>query len=569
MTSRLARTNILVGALFSLSAFATSSAPASSAAPVDLVCHEPYTVTSLVPIRYSFAASERKYYRAGALTDGKKGSSANYKDGRWQGFNHGGNRSVVIDMGRVNTVKGMQERFFQDCGDGIYFPREVDFALSLNGKDWSFVGKVSSKRSLTIRKIETQTYKVSGLDYRARYVMMTFTVDVWVFADEFQVFGSKGVEASAKAPKPGPSIAYPDAYLRPGSPEVGGIRNMVLIYNGYYPSDPASGKNTVNQLTPYVGYKTRSGKIEDFMFDGFLFLPFVAAGAPSGGKYYCSTPHPAVMSDWLYYINNTFDESNNLGALNIATGNVKRILNDTGYKAKVEIAIPYPSPAATNFGDIHGDGKSENLSLLPDREAVIRWYVNQVMKRWNAAKYTNLKLVGFYWYEEAADFSVDDSEAQMLRYAGDYIRSLGKVLDWIPYYQAPGFVEWHSLGFDGAIMQPNYAFDKFPEKELGEAAAASRKLGMGVELEIHWDATRDPIYREKYYAYLNYGVSTDYMKAAVHAFYQNGGPGTFYNCCESSNPAIREIYDQTYKFIKGTYVPYFPGRERATSRELK
>ena len=285
---------------------------------------------------------------------------------------------------------------------------------------------------------------------------------------------------------------------------------------------------------------------------------FVAAGAPSGGMYYCDTAHPTVMSDWMYYLDNTFDSTCNLGALNTATADVKKILHDPSYKVRVEIAIPYPAPTATNFGDVDGDGVFQNLSHLSDREKVIKWYIDQVMSRWDSAGYRNLDLIGFYWYEEGADFDVDDSEATMLSYAGNYVRSLGKVFDWVPAYQSSGFAEWDSLGFDGAVMQPNYVFDNFPKPELGEAANACKKLGMGVELEIHWDALTDSTYRSKYYAYLNYGVTKGYMDDAVHVYYQNGGPGTFYQSCISRDPQVRDIYDRTYEFIKGTYLPDDP-----------
>ncbi|HQT91939.1 MAG TPA: DUF4855 domain-containing protein, partial [Candidatus Kryptobacter bacterium] len=325
------------------------------------------------------ASSEVKYYKPGALTDGQIGSSTLFADGQWQGYHHGGSRSVVIDMGKVNTVHQMQERFIHAPGSGVYFPRKVTYALSMNDTDWSVVGSVPSQIPLTTPSVQTQTYVLSGLNYQARYVRMTFTVDVWVFADEFQVFGNTGIADNASIPAPTPPVTYPDAYLPPGSPKVGGIRNLVLIYNGYYPSNPAVGQNTVNELTPYVGYKTSAGTITDFMFDGFLFLPFVAAGAPSGGKYYCDTAHPTVMSDWTYFLDNTFDSLYNLSALNTATGNVKQVLDDPSYKAKVEIAIPYPTPTATNFGDVNHDGTYENLSYLADREDVIKWYIDQVM----------------------------------------------------------------------------------------------------------------------------------------------------------------------------------------------
>ena len=534
--------------------FAHRRAPAPPPGMVNIVQRMAYNVTSLVSTKYSFSSHEAKYYLPGALTDGMIGSSTKLSDDEWQGYDHGGERSVVIDMGKVNTVHQMQERFLHYPSAEIYFPRKVTYSLSMNGTDWSVVGIVKSSVPLTDTAIAAQTYSLSGLNYQARYVKMTFTVDVNVFADEFQVFGNSGIVNNAIVPQITPLPVYPDAYCPPGSPKVGGIKNMVLIYNGYYPSNPAVGKNTVDELIPYVGYETTSNTIKDFMFDGFLFLPYVAVGAPSGGKYYCDKVHPTVKPDWLYYLDNTFEASYNLSALNNATGKVKKILDKPSYTVKVEIAIPYPTPSATNFGDVDEDGIPENLSNLSDREKVIKWYVDQVMSRWKASHYINLDLVGFYWYEESADFSVDDSEKAMLLYTGRYIRNLGKVFDWIPFYQASGFAEWDSLGFDAAIMQPNFVFSHFPEPELGEAADACKKLGMGVELEIHWDALTDSTYRSKYFEYLNYGVTKDYMKDAVHMYYQNGGPGTFYQSCVSTDPQIRNIYDQTYKFIKGTYI---------------
>jgi len=537
-------------------AFAAKPVPAPPNGMINLVQGKRYTVTPLVSTKYSFALAERKYYLKGALTDGRSGSATSFDDGQWQGYDYGGTRSVVIDIRYVSTVRQMQEKFIQDPESAVYFPREVVFALSLDGKDWGNVGTVKSSIPLTAKDVATQTYAVSGLNYRARFVRMTFTVDIWVFADEFQVFGTRGISKGAVIPKVNPPSKYPDAYCAPGSRGVAGVKDMVLIYNGYFGANSDTGKNTVDELTPYVGYQTTSGEIKDFMFDGVLFLPFVAAGAPSSGKYYCSSKHPTVKSDWMYYLDNTFSSSYNLGALNIATGNIKKTLDNPSYKEKVEIAIPYPTPTAADFGDVDGDGKPEDLSRLSDREKVVRWYIDEVMKRWSAANYTNLNLIGFYWYEEAADFDVDENEAAMLTYTGKYIRSLGKVFDWIPYYQAPGFAGWSSLGFSAAVMQPNFVFHNFPEEELGEAANACKKLGMGVELEVHWNALTDAAYRTKYYDYLNYGITKDYMKDAVHMYYQNGGPGTFYESCISKNPAVRAIYDQTYKFIKRTYRLY-------------
>ncbi len=546
--------------------YAWTPAPAPPSGMTNLSKGKPYTISQLVSTQYTYASSESSYYLKGALTDGYIGSSGTFADGQWQGYLHGGARTVIIDMGQVNTVEQIQEKFIHDPSAGIWFPRHVTYALSLNDTDWANVGTVNSSIPLTTTSVEVQSYAVSGFNYEARYVKMTFPVDVWVFADEFQVFGQLGVLDSATIPPITPPTTYPNAYCPPGSPSVGGTKNMVLIYNGYYASQPSLADNTVDDLTPYVGYESTAGKITDFMFDGFLFLPYVA-GAPSGGIYYCDTAHPTVESDWVYYLDNTFDSTYNLSALNVAVGNVKKALSDSSYQAKVEIAIPYPTPTATNFGVIGGD--SINLTYLPDREKVIKWYIDQVIARWDMAAYSNLDLVGFYWYQEGAEFEVNDSETEMLQYAGNYVRSLGKVLDWIPSYQASGFADWDSLGFDAAIMQPNYAFNNWPEGELGEAADAIKKLGMGIEIEIHWDALSSSQYRDKYYAYLNYGATKGYMTGAVHMYYQNGGPGTFYDCAVSSDPALRNIYDQTYDFIKGTYIPTSVEGEGALPRGFR
>ena len=538
-----------------LVAFATASAATPAPAPpqgmVDLVLGKPYTITSLVSIAYSFGPSEASYYTPGALTDGQIASSVAFSDPEWQEFTRGGARSLVIDMGEVNTVHQMQERFLNYPSAGIYFPRTVTYSLSMNDTDWSVVGIVNSSIPLTSKVNQTQTYAVSGLNYQARYVKMTFTVDVNEFADEFQVFGDSGVVGNATIPKITPPVTYPNAYLAPGSPQVGGIRNMVLIPNGYYSANPAIENNTVSQLIPYVGYQSPSGAITDFMFDAVLFTPYGAA--PSGGNYGDNNSTPTNMSDWVYFLDNTFSPTYNLAALDSATAVVKKDLNDPSYKEKVEIAIPYPCPSDTDFGTINGT--QEDLSKLADQEQVLSWYVDQVLSRWDSAGYTNLKLVGFYWYSESAGFAVNDSEIAMLNYIGNYITGKGKVLNWIPFKDASGFADWSTLGFDGAWMQPNYSFSSYPPQELAETAAACKKLGMGIELEIHWNALTDSTLRDKYYQYLNYGVADGYMTGATHAYYQNSGPGTFYTCAESTNPILRKIYDATYQFIKGIYEP--------------
>ena len=60
---------------------------------------------------------------------------------------------------------------------------------------------------------------------------------------------------------------------------------------------------------------------------------------------------------------------------------------------------------------------------------------------------------------------------------------------WIPYFQAAGWSDWRSLGFDVATMQPNWAFHSHPglnnSAELfAKVANDTSCAGMGVEMEL-------------------------------------------------------------------------------------
>ena len=119
---------------------------------------------------------------------------------------------------------------------------------------------------------------------------------------------------------------------------------------------------------------------------------------------------------------------------------------------------------------------------------------------------------------------------------------------------AAGFADWKSYGFDIACMQPNYVFNANSKRErLYYNAEAAKKLGLCVELEVHWEQTPEMI--TKYLEYLDVGVEEGYMNT-VKMYYESGA---FRSACVSDNPNWRLIYDCTYKFAK----------ERLTSEEIK
>ena len=76
---------------------------------------------------------------------------------------------------------------------------------------------------------------------------------------------------------------------------------------------------------------------------------------------------------------------------------------------------------------------------------------------------------------------------------------------------------------------------------------------MGVELELAYLARTDPERRARYRAYLDAGAKYGFMDHAILGYFQS--VGLLREFAASPDPAIRDLYDQTYRFVKGTYRP--------------
>jgi hypothetical protein len=200
---------------------------------------------------------------------------------------------------------------------------------------------------------------------------------------------------------------------------------------------------------------------------------------------------------------------------------------------------------------VDGDGKNEDFSNINDRKKVIMWWIDRLEARFAAGGYDNLKLDGFYWFHECIEFS-DPHEVELVKFTADYLHSKGYHFIWIPYYMASGFNQWKSLGFDAAVMQPNYMFSEtVTEDRLYHNAEFAKQLGMGVEIEADYGVISDPAKRDKYLAYLRAGVETGYMHS-IKMYYQDGGPGILYSAYRSQDSMYHQVYDDTYRYAKGT-----------------
>lgn len=337
--------------------------------------------------------------------------------------------------------------------------------------------------------------------------------------------------------------------------------DIILIYSGHYnltrrgygePADPSvqrldGGDWLAEDFVPFVAHLDWDGQPDDTFFDSFLFLGLKSArGRDFAGER--GQENASLWADWLWYIDRIFTPQHQLDALNTTVAQMGAGLGDPGYRVNVYIMIPYPSYLVTDFG--HPDGSMGGESLLPveNRERVVRWYVDQVLERWDAWQPEHLNLAGFYWLQEHINPAVPDEES-FVRNAVAYVQSQGYKIGWIPWSGAYLAPRWRSYGFDWAIIQPNHMFREQPNM-IQAAAQTGRSARMGIEIELD-GSVKQAAGRAKLYDYLDGGVEHGYMSEAMLGYYQdlNMLAQLYYE----ENGRYRELYDDIYAFAKGTY----------------
>lgn len=538
---------------------------APSVERVNLVEGLPYWI-SLAPDK-TYPDSGRE------LTDGMKGPSA-FGHMAWQGHLRNEFRVVTFDLGAVKPVDEVNVGFLHDPSAGVNLPNEVHLYTSVNGRDWKGPKTVTRSMMGTPSGAARREAKFVNVG-PARYVRIVFTVYMWAFIDEVEVWGEDreldvegptdlldltdpylGFDADGMGPALSVHIA-PDKnigrYLPIGTEAAGGARHIMLIYT--------HERWTVSDALPYVAYSRPLADPadqpvwEDWFFDSFLFLALrhpsgFAFDAPSRGT-------PARWEQWMWFLDYLFTPGQQMDAFNTAVAEAKKTIDDPDYKAKVFVMIPYPMIQTTNFGDPTGLGRSLDFSPFPnrweesinDRLTAIQAYIDEFMRRWNEHEFEHLELVGLYWLAESISGPTD---YELLQRVAPLVKELGLKFLWIPYYGANGWHNWEALGFDAAIYQPNYMFNaSVPLDRFRQVTDAARRYGMGIEIEASSAVFLDG--RDRYLAYLDAGVQYGYMDTALHAYYQD--VKVLRMAYGSIFDHVRELYDLTYQYVKGTYRP--------------
>ena len=241
-----------------------------------------------------------------------------------------------------------------------------------------------------------------------------------------------------------------------------GFHHCALIYQ--HPD------RNVEKMAPFVA-KYINGRYQDqWMFDTFCFLHYTI-----NGKH--TETAKLTKADFEYALDVWFTPGRDVDALNQAVHDAATVLGEPPAPRQVIFAIYWLNPEVTDFGDVDGDGISEDLSQSEDRIKVIQWYVNEILERMK--QYPRLKLWGFYFMRE----HLLEENGKVAREVADVVHSVGKKLLWIPWFRAHNYDKWKDYGIDVAIMQSNYAFTNWSyQRNSGRTGTRSNRLDLNAEL---------------------------------------------------------------------------------------
>ena len=330
-------------------------------------------------------------------------------------------------------------------------------------------------------------------------------------------------------------------YLSPGT---AGIRHLCLIYHG----QERRVNWTEENLLPYVAYVDQEGKPKDWLFDSFLFIEF-ATDAKKSLYHYAPKAAQADGTDWKWLADAWFRKDTGLIGLERCVESVGKTLNDPEQKVNVVITLPVPLHQVTEFNDLPGTTTSLNFNQAEDRQQALEWYINDVTKRFSAANYRHLNLLGFYWTGE----SIVSAQHETVRWTADFLHRQHLKFYWIPYFTAAGVEHWRKVGFDAMMLQPNYFFrGDGGINRLMLAAKRAKILGSGVEMEFDARAFTSDEHYQRYWDYLDAGVKYGWMEEALLGWYEGGG--ALLRTFEEGNKG-RAMYDALYHFVKGEYTP--------------
>ena len=327
-----------------------------------------------------------------------------------------------------------------------------------------------------------------------------------------------GAQRAAAAPAPNTAAHYPKG-------DDTRKDDIIAIYYGNK-NRPKAGRNELKKL---VTHTFKDGHTEWF-FPSFLYVEFKTDEGYKFGDNQPGEKGATNKGDWEWLLNRYFSTAYNGGnfdglkALDECIEDCKKLLGKPAFKHKVYLTVPSPCTDFTEWGSLRINGRTVKIDFRKreHRLEAVKWFVDEVISRFQAQHYKNITLEGLYWIEETTSVTSwhkDSKTGEWTNMTGaryDYIyvdnvrksndiiadvcahvHSRGFKFYWIPFDGAYGNQKWKSLGFDRCDIQTGYFWgtpDLIRASKSLKTMQEARKIcdravqdGMGVEFEISTD----------------------------------------------------------------------------------
>lgn len=255
----------------------------------------------------------------------------------------------------------------------------------------------------------------------------------------------------------------------------GTAREVKIVATSFAPKYSSATSYIGNAIFMTQAEKTRMDKLkrrmvttirgkQERLFDTFIVRPVHHLWQNNGTFQHPMEPEDEKRDSLVLQLDRLFADNQQLDLLETASA-------ELGTTTNVILGVPHP------YGSV------------PDRQRadLVKWYIDELVKRWEAKRPSHLTLKGFYWTAESAP--VKDRE--LIQETAIAIHKLGYRFYWAPYYGAENAEKWRLLGFDFAWHQPNHYFAKMRESRRGEdmlreSYLLARETGGGTMLEWDW-----------------------------------------------------------------------------------
>jgi hypothetical protein len=120
--------------------------------------------------------------------------------------------------------------------------------------------------------------------------------------------------------------------------------------------------------------------------------------------------------------------------------------------------------------------------------------------------------------------------------------------NWIPYFDAPGYNEWKSYGFNYAYLQPNHFFNtSIPISRLEDACQKALSHDMDMELEFDEEVLAGKGKASRLRDYMAVFKEKSIWKEKRLAYYQ--GNDALWALRNSTNMEDQELYHDFCDFV--------------------